>query len=457
MVGQRFDIPDPAVGQIQMKLNEALAIISSRKSPADSKVHFLACGFEPLHLGTFFRARLLQRLPGDDVVVLTGLYGDLTGNLALAAESSALAAGVVVEWSDLDPRLGLRGTAGWSAAVKSNITRTTEQGLARLESGLAALASRMPVAVAAPSLPLPPIGNTIRTQQSPMELELRSQLAAFLSRIAQIPGVRVVQLPASDRCLDAKMELLAGFPYKLDFASDLAAALVDVLWQRTPMKGLITDLDETLWSGIAGESGLEGITWDQEHHTQTHGLYQQMLAHLADCGVLLAVCSKNEPAIAEAALARSDLFVRPELFFPVCTNWEPKSQSVARVLRAWNIAPDAVVFVDDSPMELEEVKRAFPSITCVQFDGKSADKLWGLLGELRDLFGKPLLTEEDRLRGASLRSAAQTQEIAEAAASEDFLKGLKGVVTLDWRVNRTDGRPLELINKTNQFNLNGNG
>jgi FkbH-like protein len=438
-----------------MKLNEALAVISARKSGGPRRVHFLVCGFEPLHLSTLLRASLIQRLPGDDIEVLTGVYGDLRGNLAIAAESGAVAAAVVVEWSDLDPRLGLRGTAGWSGDVKADITKETEQALMRLESAIARVAEKMPVAVAGPSLPLPPIGNTIRAQQSVIELELHSQLAAFLLRLARIRGVRVVSRATNERCLDAKMELLAGFPFTLAFASELASALTDVLWQRPPMKGLITDLDETLWSGIAGEAGSEGLTWHQEHHSQTHGIYQQMLAHLADCGVLLAVCSKNDPTVAEAALAREDLLLKPGSFFPVCANWEPKSQSVGRVLRTWNIAADSVVFIDDSPMELEEVKQAFPDITCLQFNGKDPQRVWSLLGELRDLFGKPVLTDDDRLRQVSLRSRAQLEEMGETAISPDFLRGLQGVVTLDWRLDPGDRRPLELINKTNQFNLNG--
>lgn len=438
-----------------MKLNEALAVIGARKSGGARKAHFLACGFEPLHLGTLLRAHLIQRLPGDEIEILTGIYGDLRGNLAKAAESAAIAAAVVIEWSDLDPRLGLRGTAGWSSEVKADITRETERALALLEPAIASVAAKMPVAVAGPSLPLPPIGNTIGAQQSAIELELHSQLAQFLLRLDRIRGVRVVRLATNERCLDAKMELLAGFPYTLGFASELARTLAEVLWQRPPMKGLITDLDETLWAGIAGEVGPEGLTWHQEHHSQTHGIYQQMLAHLADCGVLLAACSKNEPSVAEAALARQDLLLKTGAFFPVCASWEPKSQAVGRVLQAWNIAADSVVFVDDSPMELEEVKRAFPDITCLEFNGKHPDKVWSLLDELRDLFAKPGLTEEDRIRQASLRSRAQLEATRETAVSPDFLTGLHGVVTLDWRMDSGDRRPLELINKTNQFNLNG--
>jgi FkbH-like protein len=154
-------------------------------------------------------------------------------------------------------------------------------------------------------------------------------------------------------------------------------------------------------------------------------------------------------------LTRKDLFLDPESFFPVQVNWGPKSASIAQILRTWNIAPDAVVFVDDNLMELEEVQRAHPGITCLQFPGKDVAAVWNLLGKLRDLFGKPVLMEEDKLRQASIRASAQIQEMTEGAVSADFLRSLQGIVTLDWGVDSSDRRALELINKTNQFNLNG--
>jgi FkbH-like protein len=128
---------------------------------------------------------------------------------------------------------------------------------------------------------------------------------------------------------------------------------------------------------------------------------------------------------------------------------------VAEILRAWNIGADAVVFIDDNPMELDEVQRAFPAVTCLPFPRKDPARLWDLLGELRDLFGKPLVLEEDRIRGASLRAAARIQEVAEETASPEFLRTLQGSVTLDYRKNTSDSRLVELLNKTNQFNLNG--
>jgi FkbH-like protein len=440
-------------------LNQALALINSRKGNRGNAVYSLACGFEPLHLATLLRAHLLERLPGDgNVEVQSGVYGDLRGNIESAARTAATACAVVLEWSDLDPRLGLRSSGGWSNEAKADLIANCIERYARLEAAIVALAGRMPVALAPPSLPLPPIGNTIRAQSSVLELELEQQLARFLLRIARVSGVRVVErsrIDAPAAALDARMELIAGFPYTVPFASALAAALVDVLCQPAPKKGLITDLDGTLWSGIAGEIGVDAISWSQEHHTQTHGLYQQMLGHLAGCGVLLAACSKNEMTTAEAALARKDLFLNAESLFPVCANWGPKSASVGRILDTWNIAADAVVFVDDSPMELDEVQRAYPGMTCLAFPGKDPAAVWNLLGRLRDLFGKPELMEEDRLRQSSIRASAQVREMAAEGGSAEFLRTLEGTVTLAWQVDQADKRPLELINKTNQFNLNG--
>jgi FkbH-like protein len=447
--------------QASVTLNQALAIINSRKdSGGEKKLHYLVCGFEPLHLKTLFRAHLLKRLPVGDVEVHNGVYGDLPGNLAMAAESTAIGAALVLEWSDIDSRIGLRSCGGWSEEIKPDILSTAKQRYAHIETALCQLVRRMPAVVVPPSLPLLPIGNTVGVQASVMELELEEQMASLLLRISRLPGVRIVQrsrmdhIPVAER-LDAKMELLAGFPYTVPFADLLAGSLADVLYQPAPKKGLITDLDDTLWSGNVGEVGIERVSWHQEHHTQTNGLYQQMLGHLASCGVLLAVCSKNELSTVETALARKDLFLKANSIFPVCANWEPKSQSVARILRTWNIGEDAVVFVDDSLMELEEVRRTFPGITCLQFPGKDAAKVWHLLCELRDLFGKPLLMEEDRLRQASIRASTQIHEMGESTGFHEFLCSLTGTVTLDWRLDPSDRRPLELINKSNQFNLNG--
>jgi FkbH-like protein len=318
----------------------------------------------------------------------------------------------------------------------------------------------MPVAVAAATLPMPLLGHTAGSQASINELELQKQAATFLVEAARIGGVSIINSatlarlsPAASR-LDAPMELKAGFPYTIAHASAIAGQTMKLLFPPSPMKGLITDLDETFWSGIVGEVGVGGVSWSLAEHTQIHGLYQQMLGHLNEMGVLLAIASKNEPAIVEEALQRTDLFVSAERFFPVCANWGPKSESIAEILRTWNVGADSVVFVDDSMMELDEVRTAFPAMTCLHFSKKQPAKTLELLEQLRDLFGKPIVHREDALRLASIRANVSVRVAGDSPGSE-FVRGLQGKLTFQCGKDPSNKRLLELVNKTNQFNLNG--
>jgi FkbH-like protein len=442
-----------------MTLNEALSRIRSAPSEGASTQVFLACGFQALHLSTLLKAYCLNALPDRTVQLDTGLYGDLPGNIRKAADSTATAAAVIIEWSDLDPRLGLRSSGGWAGASRQDIPLSVRTRAGQLRDAIQSLASKMPVAVAGPSLPLPPVGSTIGAQASVIELELRHEVSGLLLLLSELAGVRIVQPLYADQSpasrLDAKMELLAGFPYTIPHADAMAKALSAVLFPPAPKKGLITDLDDTLWAGLVGEIGVDAVCWDHANHAQPHGLYQQMLGRLADCGVLIAVASKNEQAVVKTALERNDLFFDANTLFPVIASWGPKSQSVAQILATWNIGADSVVFVDDNPMELDEVRQAFPGIVGLQFHPKDPAKVWNLIETLRDCFGKPVVLAEDSLRRESIRASAAIREAGDQAASPDFLQSLQGVVTLDFGKNGSDKRPLELINKTNQFNLNG--
>ena len=444
-----------------MTLAQALALVQQRKATIRKRQLFLVCGFEPLHLGSFLQGHFAQRFQNEAADLETGLYGDLEGTLATAAGSESEAAAVVIEWSDLDSRLGLRSTGGWGLSVQPDILANCRDRFARLLGGLEALASKMPVALVAPTLPVPFLGHSAGWQIGRNELELERQLATFLADAAKLARVSILNPVRLDKLspvasrLDPLMELKAGFPYSLEHASVLAAQIVGTLLPPSPMKGLITDLDGTLWSGIVGEVGAGAVSWSLSEHSQIHGLYQQLLRHFSEMGVLLAIASKNELTVVEEALRREDLYIPAAAFYPVCADWGPKSRHIGEILRTWNIGADRVVFVDDSAMELDEVRTAFPSMTCLQFPKKHPAKALGLFEELRDLFGKPAVHLEDTLRRASVQASEAFHAAAEGADSGDFVRGLHGRVTFDTRKDAANQRLLELINKTNQFNLNG--
>jgi FkbH-like protein len=138
-------------------------------------------------------------------------------------------------------------------------------------------------------------------------------------------------------------------------------------------------------------------------------------------------------------------------------SWRPKSESVRRVLDVWNINAEAVVFVDDSPLELAEVKSIYPEMECLRFPVDNEQAVYDLFEKLRQLFARQTIMDEDILRAASLRSGQQFQQVRTELARplEDFLADIEGELTFTQVTAAERQRALELINKTNQFNLNG--
>ncbi|MEO8429920.1 MAG: HAD-IIIC family phosphatase [Acidobacteriota bacterium] len=443
-----------------MKLIDALAI-SRRPAAQDAPVTrvSLACGFTPLHLETHLLAHLKLRRPDREVVLTSGLYGDLVGNLE-RLENDVMDACIVVEWADLDPRLGLRSLGGWRPSSLSDILSTAESRAQRFGESIARLERSASVAVSLPTLPLPPIGFNPGWCAGKFELELRATLRRLTERTSSACIVSQQRLdttsPPGNR-LDVASEFQTGFPYTKEHAAVLGELLARALNPPQPKKGIISDLDDTLWKGVVGEIGSAEVAWDLNGGAQIHGLYQQLLDSLAEAGTLLAIASKNDPAVVEEALARSDLALHRDRLFPVEVNWKPKSESVARILSAWNVSADSVVFVDDSPMELAEVKRVFPEITTMQFTAQDTRSAWTMLEELRDLFGKSALNAEDALRISSLRQGPEFMQTAPSnpTAARDFLTSLEAVMTIDASKDPPPRRAYELVNKTNQFNMNG--
>ena len=201
---------------------------------------------------------------------------------------------------------------------------------------------------------------------------------------------------------------------------------------------------------------MDGISWHLDRNTHIHGVYQQFLASLAGAGVMIAIASKNDPAMVERAFDRKDLLLGKGDVFPLEVHWSRKSESVRRILSTWNVNADSVVFIDDSPMEVAEVQASFPEMECILFPRTDYQGVWTLLNHLRDTFGKSLLTEDDSLRLQSIRNARRWRESIDSGNSaDDFLKNAEASVTFDFAQSDGDSRAFELVNKTNQFNLNG--
>jgi len=445
-----------------LTITEALKITQGAPRDARPFAVTLACGFTPLHLRTFLAAYLQQALPDRRVTIGTGLYGDLLGTLEGVSEAEppdGLA--VALEWADLDARLDFRSAGAWAPSAASDIVESARATLERVAGALLRLPAGLRVALCLPTLPLPPLFHTPGWQASAAEMRLRADLQRMAAELAEAGRIAIVnaqrleeETPASER-FDLKSHLYTGWPYSMQHADRLAAQLARLLVPPAPKKGIISDLDDTLWSGIVGEVGPDAVAWDLASHAHLHGLYQKLLASLAESGTLIAAASKNDPAVVQKALERQDLLLRPGQIFPIEVHWQAKSGSVGRILETWNIAADSVIFVDDSPMELAEVAAAHPGIECVLFPKDDYNSCLAMMRLLRDRCGKEHVSADDAVRLDSIRkSAAFREQSSGGAAPESFLQQVGAVVTFDFGAG-DQPRVLELVNKTNQFNLNG--
>ena len=448
-----------------MKLIDALTIIQkSSGSTAEPFRVALVSGFTPLHLQTFLHAEVQELFTDHRVEVITGLYGDLTGTLQKLNPENLHAVAVVLEWSDLDARLGIRQLGGWSPHNLESIHERAVLFLNHLRQLVEDVSRSVPVALSLPTLPFPPIFFTAGWQAAEIALRLKQDVAAFGVEASQMRGVKVLNhdrlnhdSPWSER-FNAKSEWSSGFPYQLSHASALAKLLAMLIRNPLPKKGLITDLDNTLWNGIVGEVGVEGIYWDQDHHSAHHGFYQQVLKVLSEEGVLIGAASKNEPSSVEEAFTREDLLLPRNSISTLAVSWGSKAQAVSQILDAWNVGAESVVFVDDSALELAEVRLQHPGVECLQFPHGDPQSIYELTIKLRDLFGRGSISEEDRLRLESIRGNSELRKLAGQESegfSDALLKQAEAELTFTLTKDPDDTRAFELINKTNQFNLNG--
>ena len=251
---------------------------------------------------------------------------------------------------------------------------------------------------------------------------------------------------------------LSGCPVSGASIGNVAEAVVDLARKELPLpkKVLVTDLDNVVWSGGIAEDGLDGIAFEQHGRGYPHFIYQGLLRRLRGEGALLAAVSRNDAETAMLPFRAGRMPLREEDFVAIVASYNAKSAQISELASRLNLGLDSFVFVDDNPVELTEVSLALPAVRCVPFPHQ-ADALAGFLTELSSLFGRREVTAEDRDRTDLYRRRLEglTPSATSGADISRFLKDLDMTLTLQERSQGDRTRAVQLINKTNQFNLNG--
>lgn len=281
------------------------------------------------------------------------------------------------------------------------------------------------------------------------------RLAASLSGLAGLSVLRAATLHAmyevdETAIHDALREHIAHVPYKTPYFHVLATIVARRLHRliSAVRKVVAVDCDNTLWRGVVGEVGAEGLDFDAGHQA-----LHDKLTRLSESGVLVALCSKND----EADVWRV-FDTRPELRLPrsaivaAMINWQPKSDNLKALASRLNLGLDSFIFIDDNPVECAEVRAGVPDVLTLEWpqDAHAARRLLEHTWELDEIAG----TAEDRKRTEMYRQELRRQELrASALTFRDFLDSLNLEVDIRPLDEGDLKRASQLTLRTNQFNF----
>lgn len=254
---------------------------------------------------------------------------------------------------------------------------------------------------------------------------------------------------------DRKMYYLAKMPLTTDILPVVAKNVVDVMkaLDGKIRKCVVLDLDNTIWGGVIGDDGLEGIQIGELGAGHAFVEIQRWLKELKNRGVLLAVCSKNNEDTAKAPfIHHPEMVLRLDDIALFVANWEEKSQNIRMIQHTLNIGMDSMVFLDDNPFERNLVKSRIPEITVPELPEDPADYLNCLLG--MNLFETASYSDEDKDRTKQYKEeASRTAMQTQFESYDDFLAQLNMVATAKPFDAFHYPRIAQLTQRSNQFNL----
>ena len=296
------------------------------------------------------------------------------------------------------------------------------------------------------------------TQSPDIDALIARTESALAARVHGLPGLRVIRAAdfhvvygvSDGDIVDSLRDRIGHIPYQDGYFHVLAALVMRHLHRTSaPVRKVVAvDADNTLWRGVVGEVGANGVVFDAAHR-ELH----RALTRLAASGVLIAICSKNEEAdVWEVFDTRGDFGLKREHVVGGAINWQPKSQNLRALASRLNLGVDSFIFIDDNPIECAEVRANCPEVLTLQWP-QDDDAAIRLLQHTWELDAAPS-TAEDARRTAMYREELKRQELRDSALTlRDFLDSLQLVVDITPLADADLTRASQLTLRTNQFNF----
>jgi FkbH-like protein len=369
--------------------------------------------------------------------------------VVLALHLESLAPRLTTHFLDLD-----------AAAVSQEIESTAQ----RIGDALRALRDRSKAKVLLHSFPMPverslgvvdashPLGQTAALRV------LNGRLASVTAELRDVHMVDLDMLVARvgwGRWHDPRMYALARLPFTPAALHAITDAHLRYLraFAGLARKVLVLDLDNTLWGGILGEDGPDGIQLGGAYPGSAYRDLQQVILQLHRRGVVLAINShNNEQDVAEVLGSHPGMVLRPDHFAATRINWQDKAANMLELAEELGLGVESFVFLEDSDAQCERIRQALPEVLVVQQEGEVAGRAALLAG--LGVFDSLGFSDEDRARGGFYRTEAQRAQLKRSAQSlEGYLRSLEMRLLIEPISPANVGRVADLTQRTNQFNL----
>ena len=367
---------------------------------------------------------------------------------------------LAVQTRDVLPELWNNCVEPESAALAGMVDRTR----AEFHGLVNAIRSYSQAHVVLNTFDLPPFpgDGTLDSQKNISQAEALRTLNREIVRIcSEQRGVYVFDYDASVARFgrlgwyDEAKWLSIRMPFRADALAHLASEYMRVLLPLAGRvcKALAVDLDNTMWGGVVGEDGPEGIKLGPDYPGSAFVEFQRALLDLHKRGVILAICSKNNPSDALEVLSHHPaMLLRPHHFAATRINWKNKAQNLREIAAELNIDTSALAFLDDDPKERGEIRALMPEVCVIDLLANPAG--YALTLRNQPVFERLAVSAEDKLRSAHYHAERKRAEMKTSSASlEDYYSSL----LIKVEIREADSVPLarvaQLTQKTNQFNL----
>ncbi len=312
--------------------------------------------------------------------------------------------------------------------------------------------SNIPMIVAICPADVSAYGEKVKTELKNLETNL-------FEALSNIKGVKTINAEAE---INSKFHLspmyqehldrTAHVPYAQDYFIALASVMFRVVFNlfQKGFKVIAVDCDNTLWHGVVGEDGIDGIGIQTSHK-----VLQQFLKDQKDRGMLICLCSKNEEQdVRKVFSTRDDMILSAEDITAWKVNWNPKSQNLMDLQDDLNLFMDSFIMLDDSPMECEEIRQSCPGVLTLQVPEPSENMehylnhVWA--------FKENQATTEDALRTRFYQSDIQRSQLKRSSQDlRNFIESIELKVLIEPLQPEHEPRVSQLSFRTSQFNTSG--